>query len=119
MTLERKATEEKKKEDERRVREEERVAKIQEKRVEEEAKRAAHLAELEKSLETATLHKNYVKNLHAQAQAQAKETEEYEEGIEKLKRWRDPEEVREGESSKRLASSPAELTPLAKKQVPK
>ena len=97
------------------MREDERVAKIQEKKVEEEAKRAAHLAELAKSLETATLHKKYVKNLHDQAHAQAKETEVYEEGIEKMKRWRESEEVREGGDGKRLASSSSEETPLAKK----
>ena len=93
------------------------MAKAQERRLEDEGRRAAQLAELAKSLETATLHKKYVKNLHDQAHAQAKETEGYEEGIEKMKRWRGPEEVKEGDSGKRLASSSADETPLAKKQV--
>ena len=86
--------------------------------MEDEARRTAQLAELAKSLETATLHKKYVKNLHDQAHAQAMETEGYEKGIEKMKRWRDPDEAKEGDGGKRLASCSAEETPLAKKQLP-
>ena len=93
-----------------------RIAQAEERKQAEEANRTAHLAELAKSVEKATLHKNYVKNLHDQARVQARETEEYEEGIEKLKRWRQDQAVRE-DVGKRGASSPADLTPQAKKQL--
>ena len=114
--IDKKAAEDKKKEDERKAKENERTAKAEERKQEEEAKRAAQLAQLAKSLETATLHKTYVKNLHDQAQAQARETEEYENGIEKMKRWGE-DESREGDGRKRIASSPDAQTPRAKKQL--
>ena len=115
---EKKESEDKKREDEKKIKEDARIAKLQERKIEDEARCTAQLAELAKSLETATLHKKYVKNLHDQAHAQAKETEGYEAGIEKMKRWRDQDEGKEGDGGKRLASCSAEETPLAKKQIP-
>ena len=104
-----------KKEAEEKKREEDKVAKARakaemaaEKEQLEEAKRAAHLAELAKTVEKATLHNKYVKNLHAQAQAQMKETSEYEREMEEMNRPG-------GDGSKRLATSPAEAAPQAKK----
>jgi hypothetical protein len=103
-----------KKEAEDKKREEDKVIKARareemaaEKRQEEEAKRAAHLAELAKKVEKATLHNRYVKNLHAQAQAQVEETSGYEREMEEM--------TRPGDGSKRLATSPAEAAPQAKK----
>ena len=115
--VEKKAAEDRRREDERKAREDEKLAKVQEKKQEDDARRAGQLAEMAKSLETATLHKKYVKNLHDQVQAQAKETQEYEARIEKIKRGREGEEGKD-EGGKRLASSSADETPLAKKQIP-
>ena len=72
---EKRDAEERHKEDERKKQEDFRKARAEEKKQLEEAKHAAHLAELGKTLEKAALHKKYVKNLHDQAQAEVRETE--------------------------------------------
>ena len=105
-----KATEERKREEDKRAREQAQAEKAEQKQQEDEARRSAHLAELAKVVETAVLHKKYVKNLHSQAQAELKETTEYEKDLENMVKP-------VGESSKRLASTSLEATPLAKKTL--
>ena len=106
--LAKKEATDKKREEERKTGEEEKEAKAVQKAQEEDAKRAANLAEMAKTLEKTALHKKYVKNLHDQARAEVEETWEYEKGLEIMARP-------EGESSKRLAESPPSATPMAKK----
>lgn len=57
---------------------------MQQRKEEEDAKKAAHLAELAKKVEEATLHKKYVKNLHDKARAEVAEMNSYERDMEDL-----------------------------------
>ena len=98
----------KKREEDRKAKEEEKEAKAVQRRQEEDARREGNLAELAKTLEKTALHKKYIKNLHDQARAEVEETREYEKGLEIMARPG-------GESSKRLAESPPQAAPLAKK----
>ena len=113
---ERKEAEDKKKENERKKREDARLAKMEEKKQEDQAKQAAHLAELGKSVEKAALHKKYIKNLYDQARAEVRETEEYEKDMENMMKRSGEEDHRlEKEGGKRPATSPAGQAPWSKK----
>ena len=105
-----KAVEERIREDKKRATEKAKEERAGQKHQEDEARRAAHLAELAKVVEKATLHRKYVKNLHSQAQAEMKETTQYENDLENILRT-------SGEKSKRLASTSIQATPLAKKSL--
>ena len=108
-----KDAEERRKEHERKEREEVKKAKLEERRQEEEARQAAYLAEMGKTLEKAALRKKYIKNLHDQTQAEVREAEEYENEMERMTR----EQGKKGlhENAKRPPTSPALLAPLSKK----
>ena len=115
---EKRDADEKNREDEKKQREESRMAKLVERKQEEEAKHAAHLAELAKSLEKATLHKKYIKNLHDQTQAEVRESEMYEKNIEQMMKVKGKEDQGEREGAKRPPTSPTLLQPQAKKSPP-